>query len=407
MYKNRNIQVIEYTLMEEFNKKARAEYLDMIAARENIDVNAAAHEVHAHGHHHEHYKCWEYALILPWLWKSFVHAKHEAFAFKYDPEIMRHLEDNEMQPIKVMMYFWSIMYYFILFVLPFVFKVGYCGGLFYDWLFYTYAAYALLNAAWEVYIVLRIQTEIRRKFRNKEEAKKLLDFNRWHVVELFMGQIARLDTFMDFLFIVIIIDCYPKLDWWLFISGFYMASNLVFPIFMLFKMSRMRKNRLQHTMPYMEDNNFLSFLRENMLLATVIDSFCINNTKSFFKRFRGGKGVHVVFGRLMGGLSFFLQDFPQFTLHACFKIYPKVFDNYDPVHYYLKKQTLLVISMVVSGMAVLISLFNMIMCVENEFDPVLLEAALQKRRAEVAERKAEEERANQVNPIKRAATVHE
>ena len=31
-------------------------------------------------------------------------------------------------------------------------------------------------------------------------------------------------------------------------------------------------------MPYMESNNFLLFLRENMLLATVIDSFCINNT---------------------------------------------------------------------------------------------------------------------------------
>ena len=93
----------------------------------------------------------------------------------------------------------------------------------------------------------------------------------------------------------------------------------------------------------------------------------------------------MVFGRLMGGLSFFLQDFPQFTLHACFKIYPKVFDDYPAVHYYLKKQSLLLISMFVSGAAVLISLFNMVMCVENEFDPVLLEAALQKRRAEKIE----------------------
>ena len=48
--------------------------------------------------------------------------------------------------------------------------------------------------------------------------------------------------------------------------------------------------------------------------------------------------------------------------------------------------------MFVSGAAVAISCFNMVMCVENEFDPVLLETALQKRRAEVAERIAEEER---------------
>ena len=317
--------------------------------------------------------------MLPWLWKSFIHAKHEAFAFKYDPEIIRHLEDNEMWPIRVMMYFWSVMYYLILFVLPFVFKKDYCGGLFYEELYVCYGMYAVLNACWEVYVVLRIQTEIRRKFQDKVKAKKLLDFNRWHVVELFMGQIARLDTFLDFLFIVIIMDC-PELKWWLLISGFYMASNLVFPIFMLIKMSRMKKvNKLNHTMPYMEANNFLSFLRENMLLATVIDSFCINNQITIFKMCNNKKGYNVVFGKLMGGLSFFLQDFPQFTLHACFKIYPLVFDH-PSVHYYLKKQDLLLYSMFVSGMAVLISLFNLVMCAENEFDPSLLEAALQKRR---------------------------
>ena len=40
----------------------------------------------------------------------------------------------------------------------------------------------------------------------------------------------------------------------------------------------------------------------------------------------------------------------------------------------------------------MISCFNMVMCVENEFDPVLLEAALQKRRVEVAERLADDTR---------------
>ena len=79
------------------------------------------------------------------------------------------------------------------------------------------------------------------------------------------------------------------------------------------------------------------------------------------------------------------------------------------MHYYLKKQKLLLISMFVSGAAVLISLFNMVMCVENEFDPVLLEAALQKRRAEVAERKAEEARQKALEeaPLKRVGTKHE
>lgn len=61
-----------------------------------------------------------------------------------------------------------------------------------------------------------------------------------------------------------------------------------------------------------------------------------------------------------------------------------------PTHYALKKELLLLISMFVSGAAVLISLFNLVMCRENDFDPVDLEAALQKRREEVAERKKQE-----------------
>ena len=179
---------------------------------------------------------------------------------------------------------------------------------------------------------------------------------------------------MDFLFIIIIIDCEWHFKYFLIPSSLFMFTNLCFPLFMLTKIAFKKKSHLEHTMPYMESNNFLSFLRENMLLATVIDSFCINNCLSFWKSYKnkhGQKGVHVAFGRLMGGLSFFLQDFPQFTIHACFKIFYS-----DPIHYKLKKEPVLLISMFVSGAAVLISLFNLVMCVENEFDPVDLETAL-------------------------------
>ena len=62
-----------------------------------------------------------------------------------------------------------------------------------------------------------------------------------------------------------------------------------------------------------------------------------------------------------------------------FKIYPLIVLDHEPVHYYLKKQNLLLISMVISGLAVAISFFNMTMCVENEFDPILVEDALLNR----------------------------
>ena len=40
-----------------------------------------------------------------------------------------------------------------------------------------------------------------------------------------------------------------------------------------------------------------------MLLATVLDSFCIDNNETIMNR-----PVH--YGKLMGTLTFFLQDFP-------------------------------------------------------------------------------------------------
>ena len=84
-----------------------------------------------------------------------------------------------------------------------------------------------------------------------------------------------------------------------------------------------------------------------MLLATVLDSFCINN--SFYLA-----GRPVVFGKLMGFISFFTQDFPQLTIHVMFKLLILSASQKK-----LKTQSLLMVGMCVSAMAVLISIFNM------------------------------------------------
>ena len=56
----------------------------------------------------------------------------------------------------------------------------------------------------------------------------------------------------------------------------------------------------------------------------------------------------------------------------------------------LKTQTVLLVGMVVSSFAVLISLFNLVMCSQNEFDPVILEEELMKRRNRVLNEAREE-----------------
>ncbi len=53
---------------------------------------------------------------------------------------------------------------------------------------------------------------------------------------------------------------------------------------------------------------------------------------------------------------------------------------FSEAQYKLKTQTLLLVGMIVSSFAVLISLFNLIMCSQNEFDPIVLEQELILRR---------------------------
>ena len=41
---------------------------------------------------HFEIKCWHKVCFPVWIWKTFIHAKHEAFRFKYDSESLKHVE---------------------------------------------------------------------------------------------------------------------------------------------------------------------------------------------------------------------------------------------------------------------------------------------------------------------------
>ena len=122
---------------------------------------------------------WQKIVFPIWLWKTLIHAKHEAFEFKYDPDSMRMLEQEHMYWVGIYLYLFTIIYYGIMFICPFVFVSHTCAvGLSHEAL-WIYGIYALLTAIWEVRTVLKIQHEL----HNKE----ILQFNRWHAIELLMG----------------------------------------------------------------------------------------------------------------------------------------------------------------------------------------------------------------------------
>ena len=235
---------------------------------------------------------WKEKLCLPlWCWKSFIHDKHEAFRFKYDTKALNLIEDELMDGMTYILYLNSFVYYIIMFVCPLTF-VEECGGGLNPISHLIYAAYSFVTIILEVALVLRIE----RRIKNKN----ILKLNKWHIVELFMGQIARFDTYLDVCFWNLLYQCS---EWSL--AGPIGALIILYILYPLYKLVRLLKvsQSFKHTLPKIERNCNLSFIRENMMLATVLDSFCIDNNAEICKK-------PVPFGRIMGIWTLVTQDGP-------------------------------------------------------------------------------------------------
>ena len=133
-----------------------------------------------------------------------------------------------MPRIKRHLYYWSIMYYLIVLVIPYVAISSECGKTYDPWLYYVYAAYITLSGIWEVWQVLEIQ----RVAANK----RILFFNSWHFVELLMGSIARTDTFLDILFLHLIMNCWEDFLPYCISSLTFAVFNIIFPLVMLLRL---------------------------------------------------------------------------------------------------------------------------------------------------------------------------
>jgi hypothetical protein len=123
--------------------------------------------------------------------------KKEAFRFKYDTSSLNKLENNQ-RGITYLLYFNALLYYFICIVCPLLFAKDCGGGI--DMVSHSiYGYYSIINLITEVYLVLKIEREVNNA--------NILQFNKWHLVELVMGQIARLDFYTDICFLVLLGKC--------------------------------------------------------------------------------------------------------------------------------------------------------------------------------------------------------
>mmetsp|Transcript_40163 Transcript_40163/g.52632 ORF Transcript_40163/g.52632 Transcript_40163/m.52632 type:complete len:95 (-) Transcript_40163:1286-1570(-) len=88
--------------------------------------------------HHPEIKCWHKVVFPVWIWKTFIHAKHEAFRFKYDSESLKLIEKEWMPTVGIVMYTLTIVYFGMMFGFPALFIDGECGVGLENWVFYLY-----------------------------------------------------------------------------------------------------------------------------------------------------------------------------------------------------------------------------------------------------------------------------
>ena len=287
---------------------------------------------------------WQKVIFPIWLFRSFLRSEHEAFRFKYDSEALRIIENESMDRLTISLYLNAIGFYCLCFLLPFLLKNECGAGIKYG-SHIAYGSFSLFNLFLEIYIVLRMERRI--------HDHNFLHFNKWHWVELFMGQIIRLDFYMDVCIAVIFLEC--KL-WRMFIPVMvFMILSLIYPIYKQLSLLQ-KKTNLKHILPKIERNCKLAFIRENLLIATVLDSFSIDNFEVIC-------GKAIVFARIVAVLTFFVMDLPQFIIHLVF-----LFSIHDIPH----ADATVILSLVATVFGFLIAIFNLVATKPNAFDPILL-----------------------------------
>ena len=138
--------------------------------------------------HHTELKCWHYIVFPVWIWKTFIHAKHQAFKFRFHPEILQKVEDKNMKHIGIAMYFITFVYLGMMFGFPSLHIKDECGAGIETWVFIVYGIFALFTAMNEVIWVLLVEKTINQEEKSQNiQHNTLLSFNRWHTVELIMG----------------------------------------------------------------------------------------------------------------------------------------------------------------------------------------------------------------------------
>ena len=103
LYINEKLKVVKYTLQDHHSKERYDKFHKMISEWEGQGnrfedqeefEKFMVHVAETMEDHHLEIKCWHYIVFPVWIWKTFIHAKHEAFRFKYDSESLIDLEKH-------------------------------------------------------------------------------------------------------------------------------------------------------------------------------------------------------------------------------------------------------------------------------------------------------------------------
>ena len=228
---NRSITEIKYTLTVPANQDRKRRF----TALANKHKNAKEIRDELLVDHSQPLKCWQKAILPYWLFKTCMHYKHEAFRFKYSTEKLDLIENDLMPAVTMWMYINAFVYYLIIIVVPFVF-VKPCGKGMKMTAHIIYMVYSFINMIFELGMVMYMQAKIKDP--------DVLRINVWHIIELFFGQVARVDTYLCVCFLALVQKCH--IDYVAIPVAVFVCLQLIYPAYILFSLMKL-KTDLSHT----------------------------------------------------------------------------------------------------------------------------------------------------------------
>eukprot|EP00347_Sterkiella_histriomuscorum_P007848 403347332 len=223
--------------------------------------------------------------------------KKDATTFKCNENILTNVESISQKYVTAAIYLSIFAFYFLSIGVPLNEQKS-CERGHPISTYYYYGGYILISFFVELFLSVYLYKKVGDRF--------VLKLNKFHMIKLFTGQLARLDFFTDVLFTIQLYSC--DFFYMMIASIIILTISSIYNIYMIFRLMRKDHSNLLENI---ERNCKLAYISEHQSLAIILDSFSLNNFESVGKK-------TITVPKIVSSLKSFTEDLPQFIIQIIY-----------------------------------------------------------------------------------------